>query len=174
MTLISHRAREISIFAKPKHKAHLSSRTLRWRGCQNCIGNIQRPLLPPRGLSAHLGGKMMAVTRKLLVPVIPRVIRIERTALANGLRWALDIFHSTLRDLLSHAYFIIYQGSIVARLASRIVAWSEHITWLLPKQKSIRITNIFLEVCLRVYKNLSMLSCFVDDSMNVMYPNRMF
>jgi len=119
MTLISHRAREISIFAKPKHKAHRSSRTLRWRGCQNCIGNIQRPLLPPRGLSAHLGGKMMAVTRKLLVPVIPRVIRIERTALANGLRWALDIFHSTLRDLLSHAYFIIYQGSIVARLSDR-------------------------------------------------------
>lgn len=81
-TLTSHRARDISIFAKPKRKARRSSlKGILWRrGPRNCIGSIQRPLLSPRELSIHLGGKMMAVTRKLPVPVIPRVIRIRAGA----------------------------------------------------------------------------------------------
>lgn len=71
--------REISIFAKPKHIKPIDrpSKVLRRQERRNCIGSIQRPLLSPRELSAHLGGKMMAVTRKLPVPVIPRVIRIR-------------------------------------------------------------------------------------------------
>ena len=62
--------------------------------------------------------------------VIPRAIRIRaNAALANGLRWALDIFHSTLPTRLAEprVFHYLYRGSIVARLTSRIVAQTYYV-----------------------------------------------
>lgn len=131
-------ARDISIFAKPRRKPidRSSKACLGDRDVGKlCRQHLETFIIPARafGISRGVGWgrggskereRMMAVTRKLLSPIIPRAIRALHTR-ENGLRWGYSTFFTLppQRLVLSHAYFIIYQGSIMySALATRIVA----------------------------------------------------
>lgn len=80
----------------------------------------------------------MAVTRKLLSPSTPTRIRIRAPRCERS---SLGTRHFSLHPtsgLLSHAYFIIYRGGIVVRLASCVSSRDADVLQAAPEMKTTR------------------------------------